>query len=177
MSTRTVSFIVVAALLVVALVAFLTSSDDSGESTTVTKEVTWHGFEEGVALAKQQNKKILVDVYTDWCVWCKKMDKEVYPDGGVGQSINQNFIAVKLNAESQNQVSYDGAKMSEASLAETMGVSGYPTVLFLDPSAKPITKIAGYMQPKEFVTTLTFIGEDHYKNQTYSEYKSSIENK
>jgi thioredoxin-related protein len=177
MSIRTVSVVVVAALLLLGLIAFLTSSDEPVQGANAAKDITWHGFDEGVALAKEQNKKVLVDVYTDWCVWCKKMDKEVYPDRGVGQSINQNFIAVKLNAESQNQVSFDGTKMSEASLAQAMGVTGYPTVLFLDPSAKPITKISGYMQPKEFATTLNFIGEDHYKNQSYSDYKTSIANK
>jgi thioredoxin-related protein len=176
MSTRIVGIIVVIALVAVGLGVFLTSS---GGDTTVSPpatEVKWHSFDEGVALARQENKKILVDVYTDWCVWCKKMDKEVYTNGMVGQTMTSNFIAVKLSAESQKGVTFEGATMSEASLAGSMGVTGYPTVVFLDPSAKPITKISGYMEPKEFASVLRFISEDHYKTKSFQDYKSTISN-
>jgi thioredoxin-related protein len=176
MSTRTVGIVIVVALVVVGLIVLLTSSGDTTAESPAVAEVKWHSFDEGVALARQENKKILVDVYTDWCVWCKKMDKEVYTNGAVGQTMTSNFIAVKLNAESQKGVTFDGRPMNEASLAGTMGVTGYPTVLFLDPAAKPITKISGYMEPKEFTSVLRFIGEDHYKTKSFQDYKNSIKN-
>lgn len=176
MSTRTVGIVVVVALVIVGLVVFLTTSGDSTTESSVAAVVKWHSFDEGVALARQENKKILVDVYTDWCVWCKKMDKEVYTNGAVGQTMTSTFIAVKLNAESQKGVTFDGTPMNEASLARTMGVTGYPTVVFLDPAAKPITKISGYMEPKEFASMLRFIGEDHYKTKSFQDYKNSNNN-
>ena len=175
MSTRIAAIIVVVALVAVGVTAFLTGSGGSaGESSAA--EIKWHSFDVGVVLARQGNKKILVDVYTDWCGWCKKMDKEVYSNGAVGQTMTSNFIAVKLNAESQKGVTYDGTSMTEASLASAMGVTGYPTILFLDPVAKPITKISGYMEPKEFTSVLGFIGEDHYKTKSFEEYKNSKRN-
>ena len=173
MSTRTVGIVVVIAILTVGLAVFLTSSGDNANDKSDAPEIKWHGIEEGVTLARQENKKILVDVYTDWCVWCKKMDKEVYSDSAVGRTLATNFIGVKLNAESQKGVTFNGTPMSEADLAGSMGVTGYPTILFLDPASKPITKISGYMEPKEFTSVLRFIGEDHYKTQSLEEYKRS----
>ncbi|MCX6135784.1 MAG: DUF255 domain-containing protein [Ignavibacteriales bacterium] len=173
MSTRAAGIVIVVALVAVGVTVFLTSPGDGTAEGTGAGIVTWHSFDEGVALARKENKKIFIDVYTDWCVWCKKMDKEVYTNGTVGQTMTSNFIAVKLNAESQKGVTFDGTAMTEASLAGTMEVTGYPTVVFLDPTAKPITKISGYMEPKEFTSLLRFIGEDHYKTTSFKDYKNS----
>ena len=174
MTTRIASIVIVVALLAVGLIALLRTSDgSSGSDGSAAKAITWHRFDEGVALARKENKKILIDVYTDWCGWCKKMDKEVYTDEKVGQVIASNFIAVKLDAESQKGASYGGTLMNEASVAGALGATGYPTTVFLDPEAKPITKIAGYMESKEFVKVLGFIGEDHYKTKSFEYYKAS----
>lgn len=176
MSTRAVGIVVVVALVAVGLAVFATSPGNSTTEISPSTEIKWHTFDEGVALARQENKKLLIDVYTDWCVWCKKMDKDVYTNGEVGKAMAANFIAVKLNAESQRGVTFEGTMMNEASLAGSMGVTGYPTVVFLDPLVKPITKISGYMEPREFGTVLQFIGEDHYKTKTFEEYKKSNRN-
>jgi thioredoxin-related protein len=171
-----VGIVVVVALVAVGLIVLLSSPGDSASENPAAAAIKWHSFDEGVALARQENKKILVDVYTDWCVWCKKMDKDVYTNGVVGQAMTTNFIAVKLNAESQKGVTFDGRPMDESSLAGTMGVTGYPTVVFLDPAAKPITKISGYMEPREFASVLHFVGEDHYKTKSFQDYKNSGKN-
>jgi thioredoxin-related protein len=176
MSTRTAGIIVVVAIVAVGIAFFVRSSDEGTAEKPGAAAIKWHTFDEGVALARQENKKILIDVYTDWCVWCKKMDKDVYTNGSVGELMASNFIAVKLNAESQKGVTFDGTPMNESSLAGTMGVTGYPTVVFLDPSAKPITKISGYVEPKEFTSVLRFIGEDHYKSKSFDEYKNAAKN-
>ncbi|CUT04904.1 DUF255 domain-containing protein, partial [Candidatus Kryptobacter tengchongensis] len=47
------------------------------------KELKWYSFSDGLKLAKSENKKVLIDVYTDWCEWCKKMDEEVYTNSTV----------------------------------------------------------------------------------------------
>jgi thioredoxin-related protein len=176
MSARIVGIVVVLTLVAVGLIVFFSSQGDTAGENPAASAIKWHSFEEGVTLARQENKKILVDVYTDWCVWCKKMDKEVYTNSAVGQTMASNFIAVKLNAESQKSVTVDGTQMNEASLAGDMGVTGYPTIVFLDPAAKPITKISGYMEPNEFANVLRFIGEDHYKTKSFQDYKNSGRN-
>ncbi len=174
MNNRAVSTVVVAVLIGLGLIAFLSSQGSTTSASGSSGQIKWHDFNEGASLALKENKKLLVDVYTDWCVWCKKMDKEVYSDDGVGQSVEANFIAVKLNAESSRGVTFNGTQMDEAKLAATMGISGYPTTVFLDPTAKPITKVDGFIESKDFTTILRFIGEDHYKSKTFEEYKASV---
>ena len=173
MNTRTATLLTVVALTAAGLVALFPNAKEPGQASRSREKIQWHECNEGISLARQKNKKILIDVYTDWCSWCKKMDKEVYSDSAVGRTLATNFIGVKLNAESQKGVTFNGTPMSEADLAGSMGVTGYPTILFLDPASKPITKISGYMEPKEFTSVLRFIGEDHYKTQSLEEYKRS----
>jgi len=143
-----------------------------GESKTLTTELAWKSFDEGASLARAEHKKILVDVYTDWCTWCKKMDREVYTDKKVASALKTSFILVKVNAESSTQLSYNGQSFSETQLARAMGVTGYPTTVFLDSDAKPITKVAGFIPGKDFVNIVRFIGEDHYKTTTYQDFLS-----
>lgn len=173
MNTRTVSIIVVVALVGLGVAAFLGSPAPASSGSAAAEQIKWHDFNEGVTLARKENKKLLIDVYTDWCVWCKKMDKEVYSDEGVKQTVTSNFVAVKLNAESSKGITFNGTELDEAKLAGAMGVTGYPTTLFLDPTAKPITKVDGFVETKEFSSILKFIGEDHYKSQSFQEYKAS----
>ena len=174
MNTRTASIIVVISLVAVGLVAFLNKSNGSGILNGGGEKIQWHTFDEGVALAAKEHKKVLIDVYTDWCVWCKKMDSDVYTNEGVGKVIASNFIAVKLNAESSKALAYNGEKIDETTFARAMGVTGYPTTVFLEPGARPITKIPGFVEAKEFAQILRFIGKDHYKTKTFDEYKKSI---
>ncbi|BDI32555.1 hypothetical protein CCAX7_46060 [Capsulimonas corticalis] len=92
-----------------------------------------------VAQSSRTNKMILVDFYTDWCGWCKKLDADVYPKPAVISTVAQ-FVPVRLNAEKAGK-----------ELAERYQVNGYPTILILDSSGNVVDRCAGYMKPKEFV--------------------------
>src|SRR5690606_17010397 len=75
---------------------------NTGATTTKTTQkssIQWKTFEEVEALMKTKPKKVLIDVYTDWCGWCKKLDKEVYENPMAIQYINEHFYAIKFNAE------------------------------------------------------------------------------
>ncbi len=172
MSLRAISTFIVIALVGVGLAVFLVATKGD-EADSATEKIEWHSYNDGITLARNQNKKLLIDVYTDWCGWCKKMDADVYSDESIRTIIEGDFIAVKLNAESSKKVTVGTDQLDEASLARAMGVTGYPTTVFLESGAAPITKIAGYMEAKEFAIVLRFIGEDHYKNTTFEHYKSS----
>jgi len=121
----------------------------------------WYSFDEGIALAQQTNKKLLIDVYTDWCTWCKKMDKEVYTNPDVKAVLQSYFIAVKLNAESPRELSYKGRRLTEMTIAREMGITGYPTTVFFDSNAEPMAKVAGYLESKEFLKVLRTIEQNH----------------
>jgi thioredoxin-related protein len=135
--------------------------------------IVWHSFDEGTLLARNSSKKVLVDVYTDWCSWCKKMDFEVYTNKEVRELLREHFIPVKLNAESGNPLSFRGNKISEADFARELGITGYPTTLFFDQNSNPITDFSGYAAPERFAKVLQFIGKDYYKTVSFQEYVAS----
>src|SRR5437867_842985 len=106
-------------------------------------ELKWRSFDTGFAEAKKTNRKILLDVYTDWCGWCKRLDKDVYANQKVAAYLNERYVVVKLNAESANKLSYRDTSYSEAGFAQSLGVHGYPTILFFDPAGELITSLGG----------------------------------
>jgi thioredoxin-related protein len=173
MKSKATSILLVLAVVGVGLGALSSCQKNQAGSDSTSDKIQWHSYNDGITLARNQNKKLLIDVYTDWCGWCKKMDSDVYSDKNIKTLIASNFVAVKLNAESSKNVTIGTDQLDEASLARAMGVSGYPTTVFLESGAGPITKVAGYMEAKEFATVLRFIGEDHYKNTTFEHFKSS----
>ena len=91
-------------------------------------------WEEANDKAKAENKFIFLDAYTDWCAWCKVMDKEMFTDPEVAPFINDNFIPLKINFEETF-----GQK-----LAAKFRVMGFPTTLIFNPEGQLVTKIEGY---------------------------------
>lgn len=148
------------------------------------QEINWVTFEEAIELNKSEPKKILVDLYTDWCGWCKKMDRETYAKEEIVEVINKNFYAVKFNAEQQESVSFDGHTFNyrsggrrgvhELAAALTQNKLSYPTTVFLDEEIRIIQPIAGYMGPEAFLPILTYIGENHFKSTTWEEYQKFL---
>ena len=139
-------------------------------SFTSAKEPQWRSFDEGLKQAKLTGKKVLVDVYTDWCSWCKKMDANTYANKKVSEYLNKNFVIIKLNAEGDGTITYSGEKISPAQFAQGMGVTGYPATLFLKSDGQPITLLPGYSEADMFIHVLTFIGENHYEKKKFQDY-------
>ena len=71
-------------------------------------EVKWMTFEEAVEKSKTEKRKIFVDVYTDWCGWCKVMDKNTFNEAKIAKILNEEFYAVKLNAEQRADIVFNG---------------------------------------------------------------------
>ncbi len=122
------------------LSVMLISSAIAGEINYFTG--TWA---EVKAKAKAEHKYIFVDCYTDWCGWCKVMDKQTMPDAGVVGIMNDKFIATKIDME----------KGEGISLAMKYHISGYPAFLFFDPEGQYVFQGFGYSEPKDFIKTLT----------------------
>ena len=134
-------------------------------------------FEEALKAAKEQNKKVVVDVYTDWCGWCKKMDKDSYSNNLIKDLIKENFVYVKLDAESSSSVTYNGKSYTGTDLAAYFQVSGYPTHVFLEPDGKIIefsydnykmNNLPGYYKATDFKKVLEFIRDEKYKDTDLS---------
>ncbi len=91
--------------------------------------------------AAKSSKSIFVDVYTDWCGYCKMMDRDVFNDQEVGSYLNDKFVSVKLDAETEFGESF----------AMDNSVRGYPTYLFFDNSENKIGEISGYHKKNAFL--------------------------
>ena len=127
------------------------------------KELKWLDWNTGYALAKKSNKIILVDAYTDWCGWCKKMDRDTYANQEVIDALENDFIIVKFNPEITN-LTYDleGQKLNGRQLYDqlTQGKStGFPTTYFIQPNKKQIQIAAGYLAPADFIKVLVQVKE------------------
>jgi thioredoxin-related protein len=139
----------------------------AGENT-----LKWRSFNEGFAEAKKSNKKILVDVYTDWCSWCKKMDVQTYADKNVAAYLHKHYVLVKLNAESAKKLFYRDQEMTEREFSAAFGISGYPATLFLKSDGEAITIYPGFADARRFLDVVSFIAEDHYLTKKFDDYVS-----
>jgi thioredoxin-related protein len=129
--------------------------------TSRAQAVEWKSWNAGLSAAASARRPVLVDVYTDWCRWCKQMDRDVYARSDVGQYLSSHFITVRLNAEGGELVSYQGRNMSARSLASAFDVSGYPTTIFLTSSGDHLVNVPGYVGPDRFLLLLRYIGDGH----------------
>jgi len=139
-------------------------------TAALAKDPEWKNFNEGISEAKKSGKKILVDVYTDWCKWCKEMDKNTYADKNISAYLKKNYVIIKLNAEGNEKMMYEGKPITPQEFAQGMGVNGYPATLFLQSDGKPITLLPGYSTPDQFIHVISFIGENHYLKKKFPDY-------
>lgn len=141
----------------------------------VKAEINWIDIETAEKLAKKDGKKILVDVYTDWCGWCKKMDKATYENAEVVDYINKNYHAVKFNAEQREDVVVKGRTFKyvaqgrrgyhELAAGMLQGKLAYPATVFLDQNFDMLTNIPGYQPPKSMMAFLSYFKEELYTQQ------------
>jgi len=135
---KKISLVLSAAIIILGLYAFKPKND----------EVKWMNFNEGYALAKKKNKIILVDVYTEWCGWCKRMDKDTYAKTSISTVLNEKYVSVKFNPEVEgikytyNGKTYDGPGLAAA--ISNNSISGYPTTVFINPKTHKTKIEVGY---------------------------------
>ncbi len=136
--------------------------------------LNWLSYNEGLALAEKENKYVLIDFYTDWCGYCKKMDEETYSNEEVKSILNENFVIVKVNAESENKVIENEEEITERELAKLYQVTGYPTTWFLESNHSRIAPLPGYVTAEQFIPILNYIGEEWHKSISFKEYLEKI---
>lgn len=125
-------------------------SVEAGDSNSLK----WHSFDDGLAKAEKENKLLLVDFYTDWCGWCKKMDATTYEDENVVKFLKANFVAVKLNPEEEGNLSFQGNNYSNGEFSAAAGVNGFPATAFFTKDSEFIRTFPGYMDAESFLDLL-----------------------
>lgn len=165
-------------MLVVLMVGICTSF------TTGSKEkINWLSLAQLQQLYKNEPRPVLVDIYTDWCGWCKVMDRDTYANEKVATYINQHYYAVKLNAESKDTLQWNGKqygynadyRSNELAVFFLYGQMSYPSTVFLATIDAQPAPLAGYLKPKELEGPLKFFGGGAYKTQTFPVFIKSFE--
>lgn len=99
--------------------------------------IEWHTYEEGIALAGEQNKPVMIDFYADRCGWCVKLDDETYMDPDV-IATSEKFVNVKVDTEVENK------------MARKYGVEVLPTIVFTDSEGNETHRIVGFRDADTF---------------------------
>ena len=127
---------------------------------------SWVTFEAGIKQAKNSQKPVMIDFFAEWCHWCKVMDEKTFSDKTVAEYLNENFVIIKLDAENKNNtLSFRGKKMNSAELTQAFGVTGFPSLAFLNKEQNPLTVIPGHIPPEKFIGILKYIKEEIYKKK------------
>ncbi|NVK28634.1 MAG: DUF255 domain-containing protein [Flavobacteriia bacterium] len=145
------------------------------------QEIQWMSFEEAVeAQENGDHRPVFIDVYTDWCGWCKRMDAATFKDSSVAHYMNEHFLNVKFDGESRDTVEYKGEKFvfvskgrrgyHELAAAMLQGKLSYPTVVFFDENFNYIQAVPGYQEAANFLLIAEFMGEGHFRTTPWEEF-------
>ncbi len=165
-------------LLNIAFIFFHTVLIAQSNVTTHRSSIKWMTFKQALLKNKTHPKKIIVDVYTDWCGWCKKMEATTYSDPILIQYMNKHFYCVKLDAETKETIFYKNKnysfspdnKVHDLAAFLLNGQMGYPTTVFLDENQDVITQVAGYQTTQQMGSILHYLGDNIYRQKTWEEY-------
>jgi len=149
-------------------------------------KIEWLTFEQAFELNKTNPKKIFIDVYTDWCGWCKKMDSNTFTDKQIVELMNKHFYAVKLNAEMKDTVKFksytfinptpnESRSVHQLAASLLNGQMSYPTTVYLDEGFNMLNPVPGYMTPESLEPFLKFYGENIFKTQSWEDYSRSTD--
>lgn len=146
------------------------------------QDIKWLSWDEAVKLSQTdaKPKKMFIDVYTDWCGWCKKMDKDTFQHPDVSKYMQDNFYMVKLDAEGKAPIEYKGKTFKfvpsgrngyhELAAALLQGQLSYPTVVFLDEEMNMLSPVPGYQKVEPFMQIAKYFGENIYKDKDWQSY-------
>jgi thioredoxin-related protein len=152
--------------------------------TPSPEKIEWMTWDEMVAAQEQEKRKVFIDVYTDWCGWCKKMDKETFDNEKITEIVVESFYAVKLNAEMKEDITWSGytfkfvanGRRGYHELAASLldGKMSYPTVIFLNEDMQILQRIPGYLDVPTFEVILEYLRTEAYKTTDWATYQNNF---
>ncbi|MBI2967119.1 MAG: DUF255 domain-containing protein [Bacteroidetes bacterium] len=171
-------------LMILPLLLF-SQTNNGNEKSGNTDKITWMTFEQAVEMNKKKPKKIFIDVYTHWCGWCKRMDATTFSDPVIVKYMNENFYAVKLNAEQKEPVTFNTHSFTNPNpdpnirtvheLASSLldNKMQYPTTVYLDEKFQRLHIQAGYLQVDFLNVLLHYFGDDKYKTVKWEDFQQT----
>ena len=146
-------------------------------------EIEWLSWDEAAKRMETEPRKIMVDVFTSWCGWCKRMDATTMQNPTIIQLLNDQYYAVKMDGEYKKDILFKGRTYKFVAQgrrgyhelpAELMnGKMSYPTLVFLDENFGIIQPLPGYQKAPELEPILAYFGGDFYKNTAWPSFKET----
>ncbi len=144
--------------------------------------VKWMNLSEASARLQNEKRPILIDLYTDWCGWCKIMDKKTYSNTKVARYLQENFYPVKVNAESRETMIWNGKsynfnadfRTNDFAVYVTQGRLEFPTTVIIPADGSEPQAIPGYLEPKDLELIVKYFGEGKYGKISFDEFQKSF---
>jgi thioredoxin-related protein len=145
-------------------------------------KVNWLSLQQVADSLKLRKKPVLIDLYTEWCGWCKVMDKKTYANKKVSEYLGKKFYTVKIDAESKKEIRWNGKsyqfnpgyRTNDFAVYLTNGQLSYPTTVIIPPDSGIPQAIPGYLEPKDFELILKYFGEEKFGKVPFDEFRKNF---
>ncbi len=147
-------------------------------------KIEWLTWDQAAAKMEKEPRLMMIDVYTDWCGWCKRMDATTMEDPRIINLIQQKYYAVKMDAESKKDITFRGRTYKfiaqghrgyhELPAELLSGKMSYPTLVFLDKEFAIIQPLPGYQEANALEPILAYFGGGFYKNTSWESFQATF---
>lgn len=138
--------------------------------TDVSRDITWYPMKEAQQLAAQNGKKVLIFAEAEWCTYCKKMYKDVFPKQSVQDSLKKYYYPVRVDIESNEKIVFNDRETTGRQFAREHRVRGTPTTFFVEGDGTILGIQPGFIPAKTFEMLLSYVGSDAYGKVEFEEY-------